>query len=54
MTGVIDQPFRAIPDLVRAHAAQRPRHAALVHAGRVLDYAGLDALMGVLGWNIAA
>ena len=45
MPGILDQPFRAIPDLIRAHAAQRPGHAALVHAGRVLDYAGLDALM---------
>ena len=45
MPTILDQPFGAIPDLVRAHAAQRPRHAALVHDRRVLDYAALDALM---------
>ena len=42
---ILEQDFCAIPDLIRTHAAQRPRHAALVHEGRVLDYAGLDALM---------
>jgi len=45
MPSILDAPFRAIPDLIRTHAAQRPRHAALVHGARVLDYAGLDALM---------
>ncbi len=44
MPTILDAPFRAIPDLIRAHAAQRPRHAALVHEGRVLDYAALDGL----------
>ena len=41
----LDQGFHAIPDLVRAHAARQPRHAALVHEGRTLDNAALDALM---------
>jgi acyl-CoA synthetase (AMP-forming)/AMP-acid ligase II len=45
MQGILDAPFRAIPDLIRGHAAQQPRHAALVHEGRMLDYGGLDALM---------
>ena len=45
MQSILDAPFHAIPDLVRMHAAQQPHHAALVHEGRALDYAGLDALM---------
>jgi acyl-CoA synthetase (AMP-forming)/AMP-acid ligase II len=45
MPGILDAPFRAIPDLIRTHAARQPRHAAMVHEGRMLDYAGLDALM---------
>jgi long-chain acyl-CoA synthetase len=42
---ILQQPFLAVPDLIRIHARQRPRHAALVEEGRRLDYAGLDALM---------
>jgi acyl-CoA synthetase (AMP-forming)/AMP-acid ligase II len=45
MPAILDAPFRAIPGLIRAHAAQRPHHAALVHDRRVIDYAGLDALL---------
>ena len=41
----IEAPFRAIPEVIRAYARDRPRHAALVQDGRRLDYAGLDALM---------
>jgi acyl-CoA synthetase (AMP-forming)/AMP-acid ligase II len=36
--------FRAIADLVREHAGQRPRQAALVQDERSLNYAELDAL----------
>src|SRR5688500_15650460 len=32
-------------ELIRMHAARRPRHAALVQDGEVLDYAGLDEAM---------
>ncbi len=35
----------AFPQLIRMHAARRPRHAALVQDGEVLDYAGLDEAM---------
>ena len=42
---ILEQAFAAIPDLIRAHAADRPRRAALVLEERVLDYAALDALM---------
>jgi len=45
MPSILDDPFHAIPDLIRARAVQQPRHVALVHEGRVLDYAALDALM---------
>ena len=38
-------PFRAIADLVRAHAAARPESPALRAGDRTLAYAGLDALM---------
>jgi len=37
--------FVPIADLIGAHAAQQPRHAALVQGERALDYASLDALM---------
>jgi len=37
--------FRAIPDLVREHAAARPRQRALVQGEDIIDYAALDALM---------
>jgi long-chain acyl-CoA synthetase len=42
---VLAEPFGTIPELVRLHAARRPRHTALVHGGRTLAYGGLDALM---------
>jgi acyl-CoA synthetase (AMP-forming)/AMP-acid ligase II len=37
-------PFRAISDLVREHAAARPRHTALVQGRRRLAWGELDAL----------
>jgi acyl-CoA synthetase (AMP-forming)/AMP-acid ligase II len=42
---ILQQPFVALPDLIREHARARPRHAALVQEDRRLDYAGLDELM---------
>ncbi len=39
------QNFVAIADLIGAHAAHEPRHAALVQGERTLDYASLDVLM---------
>lgn len=42
---ILAQPFGALPDLIRLHAAQRPRYPALVQDERTLDYAELDALM---------
>ena len=40
-----DPSFRAIPDLVREHAAARPHQPALVQGDERIDYAALDALM---------
>jgi long-chain acyl-CoA synthetase len=40
-----EQDFVSLPELIGAHAARQPRHAALVHGERSLDYAALDALM---------
>jgi long-chain acyl-CoA synthetase len=37
--------FVPIADLIGAHAAQQPGHAALIQGERALDYASLDALM---------
>jgi acyl-CoA synthetase (AMP-forming)/AMP-acid ligase II len=42
---ILRQSFGTIPDLIRAHAAIRPDHPALVQDGRTLSYRGLDALM---------
>lgn len=42
---ILARPFGTLPDLIRLHAAQRPRHPALMQDGRMLDYAALDALM---------
>jgi acyl-CoA synthetase (AMP-forming)/AMP-acid ligase II len=38
-------PFRALPDLIREHAAARPAQLALAAGDERLDYAALDALM---------
>jgi acyl-CoA synthetase (AMP-forming)/AMP-acid ligase II len=38
-------PFATMPDLIRAHAAERPSHRALIDGDRVLTYAELDALI---------
>jgi long-chain acyl-CoA synthetase len=37
--------FALLADLIRAHARERPKHAALVLGDEALDYAGLDAAM---------
>lgn len=42
---ILARPFGTLPELIRLHAAQRPLHPALLQDGRMLDYAGLDALM---------
>ncbi len=37
--------FGTLPELVRLHAQREPRHAALIHDDRSLDYGELDARM---------
>jgi len=37
--------FGTLSEQIRSHAARQPRHAALVQAGRMLDYGELDARM---------
>ena len=37
--------FAALPDLIRAHAAQRPDHPALIEGDETLTYSALAALM---------
>jgi long-chain acyl-CoA synthetase len=44
-TTAADPSFRAIPDLVREHAAARPHQPALVQGDASIDYAALDVLM---------
>lgn len=41
----LTRPFTTMSVLVREHATERPTQRALMHDGRVLDYAGLDAAM---------
>ena len=37
-------PFASLPQLIAAHAAERPNHPALVVEGRTVPYAELEAL----------
>jgi len=41
---VLAQDFHTLPELIRMHAAQRPRHIALWQDARSLDYRALDEL----------
>jgi long-chain acyl-CoA synthetase len=43
--GLLANSFAALPDLIRAHAAERPDHPALAEGDATLTYAGLSALM---------
>lgn len=45
MNTAVDPTFRALPDLIREHAAARPAQTALAAGDERLDYAALDALM---------
>jgi acyl-CoA synthetase (AMP-forming)/AMP-acid ligase II len=42
---LLEQEFGLLADLVRAHARERPRHAALIDARRSVDFGTLDQLM---------
>jgi long-chain acyl-CoA synthetase len=41
---MLAQDFHTLPELVRMHATQRPRHIALTQDARMLDYGALDEL----------
>ena len=49
-----DPAFRAIPDLVREHAAARPRQAALVQGDECIDYGRARCADGPRGRRAAA
>ena len=42
---LLAQDFAAFPDLIRAHARERPDHAALIEGDAILTYRELAALM---------
>ena len=42
---LLAQDFGALPDLIRAHAKERPNHAALNEGEETLTYGALAALM---------
>ncbi len=44
-TDLLALPFATLPELVRAHAAERPQHVALIDGERTFTYAQLDALV---------
>lgn len=39
------QPFATMPDLIRAHAASRPDHPAVIDGDRMVTFAELDAMI---------
>ena len=43
--GLLAQEFGTLPELIRAHAAERPRHAALIEGDAELNYAELAVMM---------
>ena len=40
---LLEQPFSTMPDMIRAHAKERPDHRAIVDGDRVLTFAEFDA-----------
>lgn len=42
---LLDLPFATMPDMIRAHANERPEHIALIDGDRSLSFAGLDELI---------
>jgi len=44
LDGILAQDFHTLPELIRVHSAQRPRHIALRQDERTLDYRSLDEL----------
>ncbi len=44
-TELLEREFGTAPDMIRAHAAERPSHIAVVDGDRTLTYAAFDALI---------
>jgi acyl-CoA synthetase (AMP-forming)/AMP-acid ligase II len=42
---LLEQPFSTMPDMIRAHARERPNHRAIIDGERVLTFAAFDALI---------
>src|SRR5262245_4081021 len=42
---LLEQPFSTMPDMIRAHAKERPQHRAIIDGERVLTFAEFDALI---------
>ncbi len=42
---MLDQSFATMPDLIRAHAQERPNHTAVIDGDRALTFAQFDALI---------
>ena len=42
---LLEQPFSTMPDLIRAHAKERPDHVAIVDGDRRVTFAEFDALI---------
>ena len=40
---LLAQPFATMPDLVRAHALERPDHPAIIDGAQVVTFSELDA-----------
>ena len=49
---LLEQKFATIPELIAAHAAARPAHAALIQGEARVDYAALDQLMDRVGASL--
>ena len=45
MEEILAQDFRTLPELIRLHATQKPRHPSLIQDGRSFDYQALDELV---------
>ncbi|HEY7798611.1 MAG TPA: class I adenylate-forming enzyme family protein, partial [Hyphomonadaceae bacterium] len=42
---LLEQPFSTMPDMIRAHAKERPEHRAIIDGERALTFAEFDALI---------
>jgi long-chain acyl-CoA synthetase len=49
---LLAQDFGAFPDLIRAHARERPDHAALIEGDAILTYRELAALMDRIAFSL--